>query len=113
MNGLNGSSWFHECRLTQRPKTAGASTKTAKSSRNGARNAYAISVRRPRPGGLPTRARREATGRIGRSATVLLLVLLQDLVGLLGRVVERLLRGLLLQDRLVDGGGDRGLGGGD
>src|SRR6478609_5797912 len=77
--------------------------------------------RRPRraletgvPPDPPALARRgAATGVVTISATVLGLVLLQDLVRLLGGVIQRLLRRLLAGEGLVDRGGDEGVRLGD
>src|SRR3954452_7329467 len=91
-------------RLIHRPKTAGASTNTMKSTRNGARKRYATPVRRGAPGRRPAdRPEREGRGApVSRgatieavSATVLSLVLLQQSVGLGSGLVQRLFRALL------------------
>src|SRR5690348_4101589 len=105
MNRWIGRSGFHEWRLIQIPQTAGAATKTRNRIRNGARKRYAVSVRRPRGArrarGPPEISLRGTARATEVSATVLLLVLRQQLVRLRRGVVQRLLRRLLLQDRLV------------
>src|SRR6476469_721613 len=73
--------------------------------RNGARKRYAVPVLR-RTAVSPGREPRGATAGSETSATVLAGVLLEDLVGLRGRVVEGPLRTLLAQDGLVERGGD-------